>query len=305
MREINIPQSINKEARLSALPAIKAIWAIKMSGADPDGLSFNFNPFSFERFSYYYFRALAVTSNDDAKEILTDVSLQVAIQWIFEVIPAIKTAKGNFQKWKTTTIKPNDLVAEVEKSGYHIVDANEQNITLINASDHRKGTIEMSSRNLNNIKWIDDVVETGGHGQVGSLESLLNNKIFREIYEPLENGNHIRKYKQYDVSILEEAALKLYIRDDFYFNFNKALSGEIIMTTEYSVMRELLISAYSKLPKQINIIVFRGAGGKESFFAKNLVIGQKFDFGGRFTSASIDDYTADLFRRGNNGDIIW
>lgn len=38
---------------------------------------------------------------------------------------------------------------------------------------------------------------------------------------------------------------------------------------------------------------------------KTLIKGQKFNFNGRFTSSSIDDSTADIFRRGGNGDVIW
>ncbi|MBF7089963.1 hypothetical protein IUY40_00165 [Flavobacterium sp. ALJ2] len=88
-------------------------------------------------------------------------------------------------------------------------------------------------------------------------------------------------------------------------NFNNALSGQIPMTSEYIAMKELMIFACSKLPKQIGINAFRGAGLTESNFAKTLIKGQKFNFGERFISSSLDDYTADIFRRGHKGDVIW
>jgi len=57
--------------------------------------------------------------------------------------------------------------------------------------------------------------------------------------------------------------------------------------------------------KVYDAIVFRGAGSTESAFASNLVDGQTFNFNGRFTSSSFDEYTADLFRQGNGGNVMW
>ncbi|OWP87139.1 hypothetical protein BWK60_05250 [Flavobacterium covae] len=148
------------------------------------------------------------------------------------------------------------------------------------------------------IKWKN---ATGS----GSLDEMLKNSLFKTLYEPLENGSLIRKFAQFNVTSAEEASLKLFIQDNYYANFNKALAGEISMTTEYSAMKDLMMSACSKLPKQLNVTVFRGAGLTESNFAKTLIKGQKFNFNGRFTSSSIDDSTADIFRRGGNGDVIW
>ncbi|MFC4673099.1 hypothetical protein [Dysgonomonas termitidis] len=155
---VNIPQSIKekvrREARESAFPAIKAMWAIERSGADPDGLFFNFSSVSFERFSYYYYRALTTTSNEDAKEILTDVGLQVAIQWAFEVIPAVKTAKGNLAKWTEAKVKPADLISEIEGKGYYIIDGNEEAIILKNGSN-QEGKVSITARNLDNVQWLN------------------------------------------------------------------------------------------------------------------------------------------------------
>ena len=139
---------------------------------------------------------------------------------------------------------------------------------------------------------------------IGSLDDLLKNPIFKGIYEPLENGSLIRKYAQYRVSTAEEASLKLFVQDNYYANFNKALAGEIPMTVEYGAMKSLIISAHSKLPKYIGT-VYRGAGKTESAFAKTLSPNQTFNFNGRVTSSSIDDFIADDFRRGGLGDVIW
>ncbi|WP_291286251.1 hypothetical protein [Flavobacterium sp.] len=161
-------------------------------------------------------------------------------------------------------------------------------------------------------KNLEEIDKVGGYLKwkslsvtVEKLDNLLKNTSFNAIYEPLKNGSHIRKYANYNISVAEEAAYKLFIQDNYYSNFNKALSGGIPMTAEYTEMKDLMISAYSKFPKQIGINVFRGAGLSESNFAKTLVKGQKFNFEGRFTSSSLDDYTADIFRRGNKGDVIW
>jgi NAD:arginine ADP-ribosyltransferase len=140
---------------------------------------------------------------------------------------------------------------------------------------------------------------------VGGLSDLLRNPTFKALYEPLENGTLIRKYSQYAVTTAEEASLKLYIQEYYYTEFNKALAGEISMTAEYAAMKSLIISAATKLPKEVGRIVFRGAGATESAFARTLTKGQSFNFGGRVTSSAITEYTADLFRRGRNGDIIW
>jgi len=155
---------------------------------------------------------------------------------------------------------------------------------------------------LPHIEKVDGVMLRLGES---AKNELLKNPSFKAIFDPLENGSHARKYSQYNVTVAEEASLKLFIQDNYYSSFNRALAGEIPMTDEYSAMKELMILAHSKLPKQIGVTVFRGAGKTESVFAKNLVKGQKFDFQGRFTSSSLDDYIADLFRRGNQGDVIW
>jgi hypothetical protein len=52
-------------------------------------------------------------------------------------------------------------------------------------------------------------------GTVKGLDDLLKNPTFKSIYDPLKNGDHIRKYAIYDVSIEEEAALKLFIEDNY------------------------------------------------------------------------------------------
>jgi hypothetical protein len=175
-----------------------------------------------------------------------------------------------------------------------------------------KPTLRTNIEELNLVsKNLDEINNAGGYlkwkavNSGGSLSDLLKNSKFKAIYEPLENGNLLRKYAQYNITTAEEASLKLFIQDDYYTNFNKALAGEIPMTAEYSTMKDLMISAHSKLPKQIGVTVFRGAGTSESIFAKSLSRGQKFNFEGRFTSSSIDDFIANDFRRAGKGDVIW
>jgi len=55
----------------------------------------------------------------------------------------------------------------------------------------------------------------------------------------------------------------------------------------------------------VNKLLYRGAGEKESIFAKALKEGDDFDFSGRFTSSSDEFSEANLFRRGGKGDVIW
>jgi TANFOR domain-containing protein len=158
------------------------------------------------------------------------------------------------------------------------------------------------------LKKLDDVAITNEillPEKWGSLEDLLLNIKYKSIYDPLLNGSNIRKFAQYNVTIAEEAALKLYVGEDFYANFNKAMAGEIGITSEFEAVKRLLISAHSKFPKVVDINVFRGAGVSESQFAKNLSLEQEFDFKGRFTSSSNNEFTADLFRQGRKGDVIW
>ncbi|WP_326983252.1 hypothetical protein VUJ46_01520 [Chryseobacterium sp. MYb264] len=137
-----------------------------------------------------------------------------------------------------------------------------------------------------------------------SFNELLKNPKFKQIYEPLENGNIGRKYITHNVTSAEEASLKLFTQDDYYNNFNKALTGEIPMTTEYTEMKKLMESAQSKLPKY-NGVGFRGAGIAESAFAKKLSVGQEFGLGGKFVSSSTEKHIAGQFAAGSKGDVIW
>jgi hypothetical protein len=136
------------------------------------------------------------------------------------------------------------------------------------------------------------------------FSNLLDNASYKSVIDPLISGAHV-KLLGHGVNNAEEAAMKLFIMDNYYRNFNKALSGEIEMKPEYFAMKELMESAHSKLPKVDGPIVFRGAGADESTFAGNLLNGQTFNFNGRFTSSSYDEFTADMFRRGNGGNVIW
>lgn len=136
------------------------------------------------------------------------------------------------------------------------------------------------------------------------FNGLLQNPQYSNILDPLTSGAH-NKLLGHGVNNTEEAAMKLFKGDDYFRNYNKALAGDLPMTPEYHAMKVLMEAAHTKLPKVNDAIVFRGAGSSESEFASNLVEGQKFDFEGRFTSSSFDEFTADLFRRGNGGNVIW
>jgi hypothetical protein len=134
--------------------------------------------------------------------------------------------------------------------------------------------------------------------------SLLQNPRYSTILDPLTSGAHNRLLG-HGVNNAEEAAMKLFVADDYYRNYNKALAGEIDMTLEYHAIKELMVAVHVKLPKVDGAVVFRGAGSEESIFASNLTNGQEFHFNGRFTSSSNDEYVADLFRQGNGGNVIW
>jgi len=196
-------------------------------------------------------------------------------------------------EFKTLINEPNNFKAwDILNKENPALRTNTEELTLV-------------SKNLEAIKSAKGYLKWKALQGAGSLDDLLKNASFKALYEPLENGSHIRKYAQFNVTAAEEASLKLFIQDNYYANFNKALAGEISMTAEYSAMKDLMMSACSKLPKQVNVTVFRGAGVIESNFANGLVKGKKFNFEGRFTSSSIDDFTADIFRTGGNGDVIW
>lgn len=175
------------------------------------------------------------------------------------------------------------------------VDENGNHLVEIEVDGEKVTAVVGSEDGLNKINNIDNIIS--------SLDDLLKNPKFKQIYEPLENGSHIRKFGD-GVTTAEEASLKLFIQDNYYSDFNKALAGEIPMTAEYNEMKKLMESAQSKLPKY-NGTVYRGAGKAESDFAKTLSVGEDFDFGGRFTSTSTEVYIASDFMRGNNGSVMW
>ncbi|MDN3693622.1 hypothetical protein QWZ06_15660 [Chryseobacterium tructae] len=147
----------------------------------------------------------------------------------------------------------------------------------------RKNADELNlvSKNLSAIEKAGGYKKWKGTGSLEDFSNLLKNPKFKQIYEPLENGSHVRKFGD-KITIAEEASLKLFIQDNYYSDFNKALAGEIPMTSEYKEIKKLMESAQSKLPKY-NGTVFRGAGKAESDFAKKINVGEEFDFKGRFT----------------------
>lgn len=51
------------------------------------------------------------------------------------------------------------------------------------------------------------------------------------------------------LSLEEEAVLRFYTTNAGYKNFNKALRGEIAMTEEFKMQKELMNKALNKLPK--------------------------------------------------------
>lgn len=216
-----------------------------------------------------------------------------------------RITKEEFEQIEAITKKNSGEVVKSEKKGKL-------------GEDTENGVVKNADENLDDLTTKtkeNEVVPSKENGKLGesslkelseteNLEDLLKNPDFKVIYAPLENGTKIQKYAQYNVTIAEESALKLYIQEGYYANFNNALAGQAPMTPEYATMRDLLISAHSKLPKEARV-VYRGAGITESNFAKGLTKGQKFDFEGRFTSSSTEESIADLFRRGKQGDVVW
>ncbi|KAA0127546.1 ADP-ribosyltransferase [Chryseobacterium sp. SN22] len=60
------------------------------------------------------------------------------------------------------------------------------------------------------------------------------------------------------LSLEEEAILRFYTTNAGYKNFNKALRGEIEMTEEFKIQKELMNKALDKLPKyQSNELLYR------------------------------------------------
>ncbi|WP_312298280.1 fibronectin type III domain-containing protein [Chryseobacterium sp.] len=212
-------------------------------------------------------------------------------------LESIKTAATGAlkNKWNAYTNSPGHITYhEMGKDGVTVVSM------AMGAGFFKKGADGLKD-------GIEDTGEKFIKKEAGniaeSFNELLKNPKFKQIYEPLENGSHIRKFGD-GVTVAEEASLKLFIQDNYYSDFNKALAGEIPMTAEYNEMKKLMESAQSKLPKY-NGTVFRGAGKAESDFAKSLSVGQDFNFNGRFTSSSVSESEAGMFMYGGKGDIMW
>jgi hypothetical protein len=77
------------------------------------------------------------------------------------------------------------------------------------------------------------------------LRVLGENPAFQKIVVELSSTRYMVKY----LSLEEEAVLRFYTTNAGYKNFNKALRGEITMTEEFKMQKELMNKALNKLPK--------------------------------------------------------
>lgn len=77
------------------------------------------------------------------------------------------------------------------------------------------------------------------------FEVLSKNPAFQKIYIELSGTRYMAKY----ISLEEEAILRFYTTNNGYRNFNQALRGEIALTEEFKIQKELMNKALNKLPK--------------------------------------------------------
>lgn len=77
------------------------------------------------------------------------------------------------------------------------------------------------------------------------VEVLSKNPAFQKIYIELSGTRYMAKY----ISLEEEVILRFYTTNSGYRNFNQALRGEIALTEEFKIQKELMNKALNKLPK--------------------------------------------------------
>ncbi|KFF09431.1 hypothetical protein IX38_02765 [Chryseobacterium luteum] len=89
----------------------------------------------------------------------------------------------------------------------------------------------------------------------------------------------------------EEAAVRLYT-SGYYSGLNRAIRGEITMTEEYKVYKELLNNALKKLPKTSSSTFYRLEKMSPEMVSKEYAIGKTIEKKG-FTSSTYDYMSAE------------
>ncbi|MFC4164923.1 ADP-ribosyltransferase [Epilithonimonas zeae] len=119
------------------------------------------------------------------------------------------------------------------------------------------------------------------------LRVLGKNPAFQKILVELSSTRYMAKY----LSLEEEAAVRLY-KSAYYSNLNRALRGEIAMTEEYKVYKELLNNALKKLPKTSSSTFYRLERMSPEMLKKEYVVGKVIEKKG-FTSSTYDYMSAE------------
>lgn len=119
------------------------------------------------------------------------------------------------------------------------------------------------------------------------LKVLGENPAFQKILVELSSTRYMAKY----LSLEEEAAVRLYT-SGYYSGLNRALRGEIAMTEEYKVYKELLNNALKKLPKTSSSTFYRLEKMSPEMLSKEYAIGKTIEKKG-FTSSTYDYMSAE------------
>ncbi|RLJ31964.1 NAD:arginine ADP-ribosyltransferase [Chryseobacterium sp. 7] len=119
------------------------------------------------------------------------------------------------------------------------------------------------------------------------LKVLGENPAFQKILVELSSTRYMAKY----LSLEEETAVRLYT-SGYYSGLNRALRGEIAITEEYKVFKELLNNALKKLPKTSSSTFYRLEKMSPEMLSKEYAIGKTIEKKG-FTSSTYDYMAAE------------
>ena len=143
------------------------------------------------------------------------------------------------------------------------------------------------------------------------LKVLGENPAFQKILVELSTTRYMAKY----LSLEEEAVLRFYTTNPGYKKFNQALRGEIPMTTEFKIQKELMNKGLDKLPKyQSESLLYRIENLTPQQIDEYYKIGKTIE-NKHFTSSTYDmdaigiamrnrAYTVLIRIKGKNGKVI-
>ncbi|SIS55108.1 NAD:arginine ADP-ribosyltransferase [Chryseobacterium piscicola] len=119
------------------------------------------------------------------------------------------------------------------------------------------------------------------------LKVLGENPAFQKILVELSSTRYMAKY----LSLEEEVAVRLYT-SGYYSGLNRALRGEIAITEEYKVYKELLNNALNKLPKTSSSTFYRLEKWSPESLKKEYITGKTVEKKA-FTSSTYDYMAAE------------